>query len=453
MQTEPILIRLLNRVIGRFGFAAVTAPRVDDSPGWESLAVSDRPHERGAQEIAQLYQNALTAWRLNPIAWRVIAITTGYVLGDGISLSSPEPALDEFIKLFWNHRKNLMSLRLRPMSDELARAGDLFVALFNNKLNGISYVRFVVKDHIKEIETAGNDWETELIYHEKRAGTTDTVKWLSADHPQADAPDTAAVILHYSINRPIGALMGEGDLTPMLGWLQRYSRMLEDRVNLNAIVRAFYWLITVPSTKVKAAEEKYRKPPPSGSAIVKTDQETWEVITPNLRARDAASDLQAVRQMIDAGSGYPPHWQGEPGRTALAEAKAMQESPQKILQARQDYFIWMLENIVMTAYNQWRRSHAGAPDLSDRPYNELFSVTRPDISRDDNLALAQAADKLASALKTLQEAVENGKSSTLRGLLLKLVMKFAGESQPEEMMKAIEKELGGETDRKTQTKR
>ncbi len=32
-----------------------------------------------------------------------------------------------------------------------------------------------------------------------------------------------AVMLHYSVNKPIGALMGESDLTTIIPWLLRYQ--------------------------------------------------------------------------------------------------------------------------------------------------------------------------------------------------------------------------------------
>jgi hypothetical protein len=35
-------------------------------------------------------------------------------------------------------------------------------------------------------------------------------------------------MLHYAVNRPLGALLGEGDLATLIPWLLRYSRMLED---------------------------------------------------------------------------------------------------------------------------------------------------------------------------------------------------------------------------------
>ena len=73
-------------------------------------------------------------------------------------------------------------------------------------------------------------------------------------------------MLHYATNRPLGALLGESDLTTMIPWLLRYSRMLEDRVRLHWAVRAFLWLVTVPSNKIDAKREQYRTPPDSGQA-------------------------------------------------------------------------------------------------------------------------------------------------------------------------------------------
>ncbi len=66
-----------------------------------------------------------------------------------------------------------------------------------------------------------------------------------------------AVMLHYSVNKPIGALMGESDLTTIIPWLLSYSRMLEDRVRLHWAARAFLYLVTVPSNKVESKSAQY----------------------------------------------------------------------------------------------------------------------------------------------------------------------------------------------------
>jgi hypothetical protein len=242
----------LARLFGAPAEQLAISPNLVSDDHWQTI--SGRKHDRTWAEIQELYTDALTAWRKNPIAWRVINTTVNYVVGTGISFTSVEAALDDFIYRFWNHRKNNMDLRLVPIVEELSRSGDLFVLLFRNSVDGMSYVRFVTKDQILRIETAPNDWETELVYYEAPpAGAYQPRKWLSPDHPEAPMAD--AVMLHYSVNRPIGALMGESDLTTIIPWLLRYSRMLEDRVRLHWAARAFLYLVTVPSNKVESKSQ------------------------------------------------------------------------------------------------------------------------------------------------------------------------------------------------------
>lgn len=417
----------------------VASVQVDEGPGWRSLDPlrSDfASHDYDAGQVQELYNDSLTAWRKNPIAFRIISITTDYVVGDAIHVSSPIKSLDRFIQAFWHHPKNHMDLRLEAMCEELARSGDLFIVLFRNDQDGMSYLRFVTKDRISQIETAPNDWENELAYHEGLPGIGAGRVWLSPQHPQA--PEASAVLLHYAVNRPLGALLGESDLTTMLPWLQRYSRMLEDRVRLHWAMRAFLWLVTVPANKVKAKQEQYRTPPEAGSIIVKDESETWQPQAPNLHGADASHDLEAVRGMVDAGSGYPPHWRGESGQANLATATAMQTPTERHLLRRQQYFSYILQDVLFQAYQ--RAVQVGkARRLPLNDFSQLFTLIVPDISRSDNATLAQSASALSGALASL--ATMPVHSPGLARLILKLVFKFAGEPQSEETLAALAGEL------------
>lgn len=411
---------------------AVSA-RVDDAPGWS--AADARPHDYDPALIQEHYQDALAAWRKNPIAWRIIGITTDYLIGDTINISSPNRSLQRFISRFWNHPQNRMDLRLETMADELSRSGDLFVLLFRNEQDGMSYLRFVAKDAIRRIAVAANDWETELSYEEAPCGALpgEPRLWLSPAHPQsADAP---AVMLHYAVNRPLGALFGESDLQPVIPWLQRYSRMLEDRVRLHWATRAFLWFVTVPGHKVREKQEQYRTPPESGSIVVKDESERWETANPTLHGVDASHDLKAVRGMIDAGSGHPPHWRGDATTTNLATAKAMQAPTERHLRRRQQYFTFVLQDILFQAYQRAAQCGKARP-LPHGDYARLFNVNLPDVSREDNETLARAAGQAAAALNTLSGALP-GPSETFNRLFLRTVFKFAGEPQPDDVIAEI----------------
>lgn len=403
-------------------FTSVTS-RVDDSPGWQSI--SSRGHDRDYAEIQELYTDALTAWRKNPIAWRIITITSDFVVGEHFKINSNLPQMQNFIDRFWNHPKNMIDLRLVPMCDELGRSGDLFVTLHRNPLDGISYIRFITKDSIQRIVSSDNDWETELEFWETIPGTTEARVWFSPDNPAA--ADSPAIMLHYAVNKPIGALMGESDLTTMIPWLLRYSRMLEDRVRLHWAARAFLYLVTVPSNKVESKAEQYRAAPESGSIIVKDETEQWSTLTPSLRGADASHDMKAVRNMIDAGSGYPPHWRGEGGDVNVATAEAMQGPPERHLSKRQQYFTYLVEDIIYHAYI--RSQQLGfSPELDSNDYSILFDPDIPDVSLRDNTMLAQAANNISNAFANLQKINSEDQSKSLFDLALKTVLKFAGES-------------------------
>ena len=414
------------------------AAQVDDRSGGWSMLSGAGPHDYDLSQVQELYQDALTAWRKNPIAYRIISITCDYVVGDAIRISSPVRGLDRFIQAFWDHPKNRMSLRLESMCEELARAGDLFAVLFRSEADGMSYLRFVTKDRILRIETAENDWENETTYHE-RLEDGQVRRWLSPTHPQA--AESGAVMLHYAVNRPMGALLGESDLATMLPWLQRYSRMLEDRVRLHWAMRIFLWVVTVPANKVREKQEQYRSAPEAGSIIVKDESETWQPQTPSLHGADASHDLEAVRGMVDAGSGFPPHWRGESGQANLATATAMQAPAERHLLRRQQYFSYVLQDILFQAYQ--RAVLAGrARSLPASSPRELFRMTAPDISRADNESLARSARDLSQALTQVGQL--NLHSPLLTRQALRMIFKFAGEPQPESVLDEIARELGQE---------
>ncbi len=436
---------MLKRLFSRKTLTSPISTRIDDDhPGW--TAITGRPHDRDYGEIQEQYTDSLTAWRKNPLAWRIIAITTDYVIGKDYSLSSSFKPMDSFIKEFWNHPKNRLDLRLSGMCDELSRSGDLFVLLWRNPIDGMSYIRFVTKDQVRGIQTAPMDWETEIAYEINEVGAEsirpDPVIYPSPDNEAAE--DSQVICLHYAVNRPLGALMGESDLTTMIPWLLRYSRMLEDRVRLHWAARAFLYLVTVPPNKIEAKSSQYKTQPESGSIIVKDEAERWETLTPSLRGADASHDMKSVRNMIDAGSGYPPHWRGEGGDVNLATAEAMQGPPEKHLARRQKYFNFILQDILYHAYKR----AAGLRKLAALPttdYDKLFKANAPDVSARDNSMLAESAQGIAGAMQTLESLLQSNTNDDFKSLVTDLVLTFAGEVPGEFDVKKLIKQPPAQT--------
>ena len=403
----------------------------DGTQSWVSGAgANDLEYAR----MQEAYQDALEAWRKHPHARRIIDITTDHVIGDGFTPQAPG-GMGRFIDQFWQHRQNRMAMRLPAIVDELNRAGDVFIVLFRNPTDGMSYIRPIPKSQIIKIETAENDWETEISYLERRGPGEEPRLWLSPAHPDAATAD--AVMCHYAINRPVGALWGDGDLTPVVKWLLRYDKMLEDRVRLNWAARVFYWFVKVPKSAIAATQKKYQANPPNpGAIIVHDESEEWDMKSPNLGASDAAHDLQSLRMMIAVGAGQPPHWHGDSMDVNLATATAMERTAVRHLRRRQ---LEVSDMVIDLCYVAYTRAHALGMTRKG-PNRDQITIDLPDLSRDDNEQLATAGRELARAFNGLNLALDSG-SRALRERTLRSFFKFVSEPIEESEVQTIIDEL------------
>jgi hypothetical protein len=375
-------------------------------------------------ELAQEFDDAVDAWRKHPLARRLVGLTTAYTVGGGVSLSSERPEVQRFLADFWS--ANRMALRVDEWSDELARSGELFPVLFTHPVSGRSTVRTVPAALIERVEVDPDDYEQEARYWQTTGPGEPPKVWVG----QAQTENVATpLMLHYAVNRPIGAVRGESDLAAILPWLRRYSRWLEDRVRLNAAMRAFLWIVHAPARLRPALEERYRQPPEPGSVIIaEREVETWQAVTPNLHAGDAEKDGRAIRWMIAAGGpGTALLDLGEGEDSNLATGQAMAEQRRRFLRRRQSYLAWLLSDLAVHAYERYcaATASAGLP-ITHAPITHADVIVQmPDISPEDNQALATAAERLASSLDTL--AAITGAGDAYRRMALRLFTKFLGE--------------------------
>lgn len=318
----------------------------DDEPtnhGYTSLTGTLRPPWHAHRDALQ---SALTLAEQNPLAHRIISLTTDYALGGGPAITDP------WLAAFWHHPLNHMPTRLPQWSDALAIQGELYIVLSTNPVDRMTYVRTLPAITIDEIETDPDDLEHELSYHQ----LTDTPEGRT--WPAADPASTEQAILHFTTNKPIGDVRGRSDLLTIADWLDHYDTWLLDRVRLNRHRSSHLWHVSIESTDpnaIAAARARYRTPPPAGSIIVSANTETWEALHPNIAADDAQADGHALRMIIAAGAGLPLHYLAEPGDANRATAEAMNEPTLRRLQRRQAEIEYILNTVTAHAAARARR--------------------------------------------------------------------------------------------------
>ena len=369
-----------------------------------------------------ILQESLEAWRSNPLARRIVGLTSQYVVGGGVRITCNHPGSEQFLKNWWEHELNQCALRIYEWCDELTRSGELFF-LLSTDAAGMTYVRAVPAAQITAIETAENDLQQELAYHQQLDGLGEEHTWAAYDS-RSDSPDQA-VMLHFAINRPPGAVRGESDLAPLLVWLNRYAIWLEDRARLNRYRNAFYFV--VKSRFLSEAERAARQailnavPPTPGSILVTDESEQWEVIHPRLESHEASADGLSIKKMIAAGAGLPLHFLAEPESSTRSTAEAAGGPTFRHFEQRQLFFSEMLRQLAVIAVR--RRA------MLDRRVDPEASiqVQAADLSARDNAALAIATQ---AASRTFFDLFDRGLIN--REELLRMVYRFAGEVQAQD---------------------
>ena len=386
--------------------------------------------DRYTYDRERLLADALEAWRVNPLARRIVGLTSQYVVGGGITFSCPHAPTAAFLRSFWDHPLNAIAIRAYEWCDELTRSGNLFL-LLSSDAAGMTYVRAVPASQVKTIFTRENDLDQETGFELKPAEPGGEPLTLPAfDARQSPDPEGsfAPAMLHYAINRPVGSVWGESDLSPVLRWLSRYAGWLEDRARLNHFRTAF--LYVVRSRFSSEAERRARQaslnaaPPSPGSILVTDESETWDVLHPALEADDAANDGLAIKKMIAAGAGIPLHFLAEPEGTTRTTAEAAGGPTYRHFEQRQNFFLWLMHDLLTRVVQ--RRA------LVDHRIARQAEIHLhgADISARDNLSLAMAA---SSMLNVLSETRNRGLIDDAE--FLRLVYRFSGEAvNVEEML-------------------
>jgi hypothetical protein len=383
--------------------------------------------DRVDYDRAALLRQSLEAWRVNPIARRIVGLTSQYVVGGGIAFSCNHTATAAFLKSFWEHPLNRLPVRLYEWCDELTRSGNLFLLLSTDPA-GMTYVRAVPTQQVRTIHARANDLDQETAYELQNGDNLlETVTWPAFDS-RSDAPETS-VMLHYAINRPVGGQWGESDLAPLLRWLSRYASWLEDRARLNRFRTAFLYVVRArfsSEAERRARQSALNAAPPSPGSILVTDEgESWDVLNPELASDEAGTDGLALKKMICAGAGIPLHFLAEPEGSTRTTAEAAGGPTYRHYEQRQRFFLWLLSDLLQAVVA--RRALVDGR-VSRRADIELHGA---DISSRDNISLSMAANNVLPALRELRDRrlIDDAE-------MLRLAYRFCGETVDVEEMLA-----------------
>lgn len=400
------------------------AVRVVDNKWWTAVTDAAAPNDVTWAKRQDTLADALNAWRLNPLARQLVRLTRGFVLQDGITFHAKRKKDQQFVAEFWNHKRSRMAHRVGTWCDALVLFGEVFPVLFFNHVDGMSYVRSVPAKSIDNILTKPGDYETHTAYHQILpnfegktwdASETVTEEWASL-------PQNKPEMLHFAVNVPDGGLRGSGDLDPVLPWLSMYKDWLTDRWVLNKAKVHYVWDLTVEGADVPELVQRQRElqksTSESGGFYVHNEKESLQVIYPGIAADSVEPDGRAMRLMIVAGGGVALHHLGENDALTRASSSSSDRGTLSHYATRQKELIAFCQELIDRA--AWRAAQVGRVHYPHSGFQTIAEVA--ELTREDNLMLAQAARDVVTAL-TSAKAQGWVDDQTAIGLM----MKFAGE--------------------------
>lgn len=337
---------------------------------------------RTSWERKKIFAESLRAWRVNPIARRIVKLITSFVIGKGITIKSDDPATQKFLSEWWKHPLNNLNRAAKRWKDEDTRTGNLFI-LFNVLNDGNTILRAVPAEKIEEIQSDESDIEQEVTF------TLDPAEDKSYPAYDRNAEQNKFMI-HFASNQPVGSTWGEADLSPLLVWIGRYSSWLEDRVRLNRFRTAFMYVITgkYKNEAERSAREKQinANPPKPGSVLVANEEagEVWDTLSAKLDSSDANTDGLAIKKNIASGIGFPLHYLAEPESATRTTAEAAGTPTFRTLEEAQNDFFNVLIDCARVACEIKNKV-----DQSINPEAEIW-IEGPDITERDNATLALA---------------------------------------------------------------
>lgn len=439
---------LLNKVIGmiadsRMGDAIVE--RVQQAVPAKSRPQHDRSviqgglRDRMKPTRQEILRNSLEAWRENPLAKRYVSTMKQYIAGDGLVIESEDEQVNKFLNEWWNHPENRMEIRAGDMAEELIRAGNIFPLLTTNA-EGMTYIRLIPASDgkcygVKDIKTAENDSENVTTYLGYNSEIEEGPAWKpykKEDDKQKQDGSFNPVMVHYALNKVVGAAWGESDLYSILKWMRRYSDWLERRVQLNFFRTIFAWVLkgkykTESQRKEREREVNANKPSPN-SILVCDESEEWDVLEPKLNSGEAGKDGMAVKKMVAVGMGFPMHFLAEPESATRTTAEQSGGPTYRFFKDRQTYFLYCIYDLARIAL---RRRAMVDDDLDGEA---AIEVRGGDISARDNTALSLSASRISKAAVVLRdrELIDDEE-------LMRLFYKFTGEAGQVDINKLLER--------------
>jgi len=339
-------------------------------------------------------------WEANPLAKRLIQLSTDLVIGEGITVTAADERLAEQISKTWAHPMNQLHTRPRQLHNALALNGELILPVTVNPFTGRPIFGFIDPLQVKQIKTVpGNALIPDIVELKGVDGLPgEQLKIIRED---AATGKLVGEVFYVGINQLPNSRRGRSDLLPLADWLDLYDQYMFAEVERLNLLSNFVWDLEIQDADDKRLKERLRDfpTPKPGTVFAHNQKEKLEARTPDLKATDRSEVARLLVTHIAGSMGFPTSYLGYTDSnksTIEGQNDVMMKTPA----ARQREFKVLIEQIVRFTIEQTTMKN---PALF-RDVDPAFKVSMPEIQTKDVARVGTSVSQIASAMDTAKNA-------------------------------------------------
>jgi len=284
--------------------------------------IADPLREWDIATRVEILRRCHLAWERNPLANASVAFTTLFAVGNGLTVTYLNDAVEEVLEEFRKNENNAVDEYEKSLCNDLQLDGENLVRFFKNA-DGDTEIVPIKPWELLWIESDKDNPKRVINYHVRQEKTNGT----PGDYEQNEEDIPAAEVLHKTINKKSYEQRGRPELFRILPWLKAYKDWLENRARQNHWRGSLLWwikLIGGTGQQVLNKRAQYKQPPSPGSLIITNDKEEWSAVENRSNANDVSEDGRQIKMMIAVGARKPEYMLSDGANANLASSTSQQ---------------------------------------------------------------------------------------------------------------------------------
>lgn len=371
---------------------------------YRRLTTGVRMHHRDLTPLQQerMLEIAWFLYEQNPLAKRLITLTTDLVTGGGITVDADDDRIQAVIDKVWTGRINHLQARAREFHNALGITGELVLPVAVNPITGGLQLGYLDPAQVEAIiPTPGNILVPMAVrLKSDRTGGHGPGQELPIVRENPVTGRLEGECFYLGINKLPNSLRGRSDLLAYADWIDMYDQFMLSEVERIHLQSSFVWDYKIEGAdQAKIKERLAALPTPRpGQVFGHNEKETLEARTPDLKAVDRSAAGRMMLTHIIGSFGFPLTYFGftdSNNATIQGQNDIMLRTPA----SRQIEYRGFLELIVRYAVEQATTRN---PALF-REAAHGFKVRMPEIAAKDVSRVGQIFAQVVSALDTAMQ--------------------------------------------------